>query len=606
MVNMPGTGSTSQMARECDQSAKLVQSLRESEECFRSAFEHAAIGMAVVGLDGRWLRVNRSLCEIVGFSEQELLASDFQSITHPQDLNLDLEYVRRLVAGEVRTYQMTKRYFHRDGHIVWVLLSVSLVRGEDAEPLYFISQIQDISESKATEDALLQSEAKFRQVVNQAADALFVHDRCGKILDTNLQGCHSLGYTRAELADLNVFDIEVGCAPETLMAIWRALRPGDTTTITGVHRRKDGATFPVEVRVGLFETGGAEFIVALVRDVSDRVRAEAVERDRLEVLELIAKGCTVEDGVTRLASMVEQRMPGSVAAFLTLRDGNFNLVGTGLPEGLRKAILARPLTVSTQLCDNAPADHRPVLHDFHGSSCWPRFRAAALECGLGGCWAFLIEGTDGGPLGVFALFMPRACQLLPWERGLCDAVTNLAALILERHQLTDNLARRAFHDALTGCCNRALFNEKLLDAVDNAEHQGGSTALLLIDLDNFKRINDEWGHDAGDELLQQFAERVRGALREEDTLARLGGDEFAVLLPGVASRDGAAAVASKIAHVLLAPFQLRCGTRQMTCSIGGAHFPADGKQPDLLLKAADRALYRVKHRGRNGVDVGSM
>lgn len=583
-----------------------VRSLRETEECFRSAFEHAAIGMAVVALDGRFLRVNRSLCEIVGYTGQELLATDFQSITHPQDLTLDLQYVRRLVGGEIRTYQMTKRYFHRDGHIVWVMLSVSLVRGEHHEPLYFISQIQDISESKATEEALLQSEAKFRQVVNQAADALFVHDRRGKILDTNVQGCHSLGYTRAELTNLSVFDIEVGCAPEALMAAWRALRPGDTQTVSGTQRRKDGTTFPVEVRVGLFETGGSEFIVALARDISERVRSEVVERDRLEVLELIAKGCSVQEGVTRLAAMVEQRVPDSVVAFLTLRDGNFTLVSRSMPNSLRKAILARPLTVSTQLCDNAPAERRPVLHDFHRSSCWARFRAAALDCGLAGCWAFLVEGTDGGPLGIFAMFTAESEDLEAWQRGLCDAVTSLAALILERHQLTDNLARRAFHDTLTGCCNRALFNERLLVGACNSAQHGASGALLLIDLDHFKQINDELGHDAGDELLQQFAERVRATLREEDTLARLGGDEFAVLLPGVASRDGAAAVAYKIARALQAPFQLRCGTRTITCSIGGAHFPADGDQPDLLLKAADRALYRVKQRGRNSADLGGI
>jgi diguanylate cyclase (GGDEF)-like protein len=126
-----------------------------------------------------------------------------------------------------------------------------------------------------------------------------------------------------------------------------------------------------------------------------------------------------------------------------------------------------------------------------------------------------------------------------------------------------------------------------------------------MDLDDFKRVNDEWGHDAGDELLQQFAERVREALREDDTFARLGGDEFAVLLPGVRDRQQAAAVAGNLARVISAPFQLRCGPRPITCSVGGSLFPADGTQPDLLLKAADRALYRVKHGGRNGIDVGA-
>jgi diguanylate cyclase (GGDEF)-like protein/PAS domain S-box-containing protein len=583
---------------------QLIDALRESEECFRSAFEHAAIGMAVVGLDGRWLQVNRSLCEIVGYSEQELLATDFQSITHPQDLNLDLEYVRRLIAGEIRTYQMTKRYFHREGRVVWVLLSVSLVRNQEQQPLYFISQIQDISERRAADEAMLRSEAKFRQLVDQAADGMFVHDRRGKIIDVNVKGCQSLRYTREEMIALNVQDIEVGHASEVLTKAWRSLRPGESITCVGRHRRKDGSTFPVEARLGLFETGGSEFVLALVRDISDRVRAEAVERDRRDVLERIAKGCSINEAVARLAGMVEQHMAGSIATFLMLQEGAINLVGPSLPDGLRAAILARPLTVSTELCDNAPPERRPTHHDFRTPTGSPGFRSAALECGLLGCWAFLIESSDESPLGVFAVFTPQPTQLLDWERGLCDTVTNLAALALERHQMSDNLARRAFYDALTGSCNRAMFNQKLLDAVDNASLPGGGGALLLLDLDHFKDVNDNLGHDAGDELLQQFAARVRGALREEDTLARLGGDEFAVHLPGVRTRDEAAIVANKIISAMQPPFQLRCGTLSMSVSMGGCLYPADGRQAEVLLKTADSALYRVKRKDRNGFDVG--
>jgi diguanylate cyclase (GGDEF)-like protein/PAS domain S-box-containing protein len=128
-----------------------LAALRESEERFRSAFEYAPIGKAIVGLDGRWLQVNRTMCEIVGYTEAEMLKTDFQHITHPEDLGADLEFVRKLVAGEIRTYQMHKRYFHKDGHIVWVHLAVSLVKDEQQMPLYFISQVQDVTERKRME-----------------------------------------------------------------------------------------------------------------------------------------------------------------------------------------------------------------------------------------------------------------------------------------------------------------------------------------------------------------------------------------------------------------------------------------------------------------------
>jgi PAS domain S-box-containing protein len=128
------------------------EALRESEERFRGAFDNAAIGMALVAPDGRWLQVNRSVCEITGYSEEELLARTFQDITHPDDLRADLAFVHQMLAGEIRTYQMEKRYFHRDGHVVWILLTVSLVHDAHGTPLYFISQIQDISQRKQAEE----------------------------------------------------------------------------------------------------------------------------------------------------------------------------------------------------------------------------------------------------------------------------------------------------------------------------------------------------------------------------------------------------------------------------------------------------------------------
>ena len=130
------------------------QLLDSGQDLFRLAFDDAAIGMALVAPDGKWLKVNRALCEIVGYSQTDLLGTTFQEITHPDDLETDLGYVGKMLAGEIRTYQMEKRYFHSSGHIVWILLSVSLVRDKNQQPLYFISQIQDITPHKQAEARL--------------------------------------------------------------------------------------------------------------------------------------------------------------------------------------------------------------------------------------------------------------------------------------------------------------------------------------------------------------------------------------------------------------------------------------------------------------------
>jgi len=127
------------------------EALRLSEERFVSAFEHASIGMALVAPDGRWLKVNQALCHLIGYPADELHQKTFQDLTHPDDLDTDLKYVRQMLAEEIFHYQMPKRYFHKNGHIVWVLLNVSLVRDKEGVPLYFISQIQDITEQKESE-----------------------------------------------------------------------------------------------------------------------------------------------------------------------------------------------------------------------------------------------------------------------------------------------------------------------------------------------------------------------------------------------------------------------------------------------------------------------
>ncbi len=158
--------------RDISDRKKAENHLLESERRFRDSFDNAPIGMALVALDGHWQQVNPALCRIVGYSEAELLATDFQSITHPEDLTDDLELVRRLRSGEIRSYQMEKRYFHQLGHELWVVLCVSLVRDARGEPLHFVSQIKDITPRKRAEDALRLAKDELEQRVLERTNEL--------------------------------------------------------------------------------------------------------------------------------------------------------------------------------------------------------------------------------------------------------------------------------------------------------------------------------------------------------------------------------------------------------------------------------------------------
>src|ERR671913_1030183 len=191
--------------RDVTERKRAESALRESEQRFRGSFERAATGMALVGTDGRFLRVNRSLCEILGYPERELLGKTFQELTPPDDLEFDLEHLRRLLAGEVRTYQTEKRYLHQDGHVVWGLLSVSVVQDEEDEPLYFVSQIQDVSERKKVEKVIIESEERFRSLVQNSSDIITILGANGTVRYVSPAVERVTGYRPEEQVGTNAF-----------------------------------------------------------------------------------------------------------------------------------------------------------------------------------------------------------------------------------------------------------------------------------------------------------------------------------------------------------------------------------------------------------------
>ncbi len=160
--------------RDIAEHKRTEETLRESQERFRRTFNEASIGMAVTGLgDGRFLQVNRSLCEILGPTEEELLASTFLDVTHPDDVDVSLEYAQRLLEGELGSYQIEKRYLHAEGHPVWLSLSASVAKDSEGRPLYFIAQMQDVTERKRADEALKESEGRFRQLFQLSVAAVF-------------------------------------------------------------------------------------------------------------------------------------------------------------------------------------------------------------------------------------------------------------------------------------------------------------------------------------------------------------------------------------------------------------------------------------------------
>jgi PAS domain S-box-containing protein len=260
-----------------DAQKRMEFELRESEQRFRGAFEFAAIGMALVASDGRWLRVNRSLCGIVGYTAEELLATDFQSITHPDDLDTDVGRMRQMLDGALSHYDMEKRYIHKDGHIVWVLLSVSLVRGAAGQSMYFVSQIQDITERKLAERRLIESEQRYRTVADLVPGFVFE----GVVRDGHPHPIWvSDGFQRVYGCTLEKF-MELG---DRGSAPWVQIRAGAPESVcvsdlgTDVSlKNADGAQRWLRVVARLVQNGAgadADRVLGVAEDVTERKRLE--------------------------------------------------------------------------------------------------------------------------------------------------------------------------------------------------------------------------------------------------------------------------------------------------------------------------------------------
>jgi two-component system, cell cycle sensor histidine kinase and response regulator CckA len=252
---------------------------RFSAQQFGSAFEHAAIGMALVAPTGRWLKVNRSLCEITGYSAEELAQKTFQDITHPEDLDRDLAYVRRMLAGEIRSYQMEKRYFHKDGRIVWILLSVSLVRDARGQPVHFIAQIQDITGRRLAEDKLRETQNRYRNIIEATFDAIAIHEN-GVILDVNEAYAKLFGYTVPEVVGKHVLEF---VAPESRALVMESVQRGVNVPYEAVKIRKDGTPIYCEVIARPYEYQGRHVRLAAIRNITARKNAEA-EAGRVQAL----------------------------------------------------------------------------------------------------------------------------------------------------------------------------------------------------------------------------------------------------------------------------------------------------------------------------------
>jgi diguanylate cyclase (GGDEF)-like protein/PAS domain S-box-containing protein len=585
------------------QRKQAESALSENAARFRQTFELAASGIAHVALDGRFMRVNRRLCEILGYSEEELVGRWVKDISHPEDRDVTDKQRARMRAGEVEAVRFEKRYLRKDGSVVWVNLTVALARNARGEPQHEISVLEDVTERKEREAAL----QRFRTALDSSADMVFLFRlRDGSLLDFNQSACNYLGYSREELLALRATDIRTDVTPETLRSEITELieAPGRTNSVFTEYRRKDGSTFPVESRRNILDTPQGRVLVVNSSDLSERRSAEKRRAAQARYQKKIARLGQTALAKREAAELVEQAVQsvleglgGGAVAYLERGAGEREVVlrragglaqpatEAGVADCPASSPLGRVLESSEPVVAKAPwTDGAPLPFE------WARRYSSAAIVAVPG---------DRGARGALCALSEQPAAFGPEESRFLGAAASMVSAALHRLDSEARLAYLAQFDALTGLPNRALLSDRFSQTIVLARRRGVPLGVLFIDLDDFKLVNDTQGHAAGDDLLKETARRLQSVVRQGDTVARISGDEFAVVLGDLARPDDAALVAQKIIEQLAAPVALRGQEVFVTASIGIATFPADGDNAEALLGAADAAMYRAKQAGRN-------
>jgi len=593
---------------------------KEAEERYRATFDNAPVGIMHTTVENYGiLRANRKLCEMLGYTHDELLHMTSTEIVHPDYRFTDQpKYKSQLMKDEVPAFSSERKFLRKDGTSIWVNRTVSLVHDAAGQPLYFIRIIEDITERKAAEKALRDSESRYRSVIAVMAEGVFLRDNEGRIVDCNASAERIIGRSFEQMRGNFYFDPswqairEDGSKfPDEERPANAVLRSGQpqSSVVMGM-RKPDGTVLWLATNAQpLFE--GSETapagVVSTISDITQRKQAEMRQIMEHKVTRLLSEAISLEESLAGILQTIGETL-GCACGSCWLWDDEKQERVCAESWGVRSPEIAEFLALNSRPRQRrrAPGGLRNRVWD-DGEPVWipdviqdTTFQRApqAAKAGLHGAFAFPLRFGDE-ILGVMEFFSrytrPTDEVLLLSSRSIGSQVGQFLA----RRKAEERVLRLAHFDDLTGLPNRSTFNQRLHHALAQAQRHTKPLAVLFIDLDRFKIINDTLGHDAGDRVLRQVARRFGECLRESDTVARLGGDEFVVLIEELPDPVHVTAIAQKILAAVAAPFVLEAQEFQITASIGISTYPDDSVDMQNLLKNADIAMYRAKEQGKN-------
>jgi diguanylate cyclase (GGDEF)-like protein/PAS domain S-box-containing protein len=540
--------------------------LVESERRVVEAQNIAKLGHYVYDIKSDQWTSSDVLNGILGIDESySRSAEGWLEIVHPDSRETMAAYLQKYVIGELnefdKTYQIVNLTTKEE---IWVHGLGKLRFDENNNVVEMLGTIQDITERKQTEEKLIflkekaeQSERKFEAITNQSTEGITVADTDGNYTFVNAAFCEMIGYSEEELLQMTVFDVK---APEQdISSFSRTKGSEEGLAVQVLLQRKDGTVFVSEVIGKKIEFGDQLQVLGTIRDITEQVRAE--------------------EQIRTLSLAIEQ---SPVSVVITDTDANIEYVNSAFEKvtgysaeeviGLNPRLLNSGKTPSSQF-----------------KKLW-----GAISNGKQWQGEFQNRKKNGEIFWEYAQFAPVVDN-----SGSIRHYLAVKEDITLRKQQEDLILHQAHFDTLTDLPNRFLALDRLSQLLNEAQRNDEVVAVLFLDLDDFKKINDSLGHETGDKILIEAAVRLRNVVRSGDTVGRLGGDEFIVLLGGLTDAADAQAIAENLLNRFKDPFRIDGRELILSVSIGIASFPVDGDNDSELLRKADSAMYHSKELGRN-------
>ena len=535
--------------------------VEQAEREYRTAFHDSPDIMLLAERDsGRLLTVNRAFEEATGLTADAVCGRTSSELGLWRHHDQGLQLLRQLQKHDLNNVEVTLVRRAREDFVC--LLSARRVE-LDGRSLAIVV-LRDLSALRQAQRQLHVSEEKFAKIFYASPDALAItRMRDGRLLEINPGFTQLTGYNTSEALQRTTLELGLWIEPSDRQRLLRMLeRDGSAHQLSVPLRSRDQQQRLCELNSQPLQIDGEDCLLTIIRDVTERMQMQERLQQAATVFENTAEGVMITD--------LEQRIVAINRAFSAI---------TGYSE-------SEALGQTPQLLAGPQAE--PALDD--------EIRASLGQDGhwQGEIWSRRKNGEH----------YPAWMTISAVRNGGAQVSHHVAVFadITRLKQAQARLDYQAHHDPLTGLPNRLLFESRLQQALDEAIAEQNQGAVLFLDLDRFKHINDSLGHPIGDLLLQGIARRLREQLREVDTVARLGGDEFIVLMPKVQQVSDIEHVADKLMGAFGTPFNAGGHEFFMSSSMGISLFPEHGQDVASLVKNADAAMYQAKEHGRNRIE----